>query len=335
MSDRPGSELTPEARRVLDEYLRTISFRSEVYYRGQVCQDWFLDTSGSGHVNVHVVCHGDCWFRLPGMDAPQPLHEGDVMVLPHDSAHLLVSAPDLPAHYGKVAMPHQVPHNRAAQGTALFCGYLVLDKSAYRQVFAMLPECLIIRSRRDAGTEQLRALIDLLFAETQADRLGAPAVVERLADALMFYVIRHSMAQGERSAGLLTALADKKIGAALAALCAEPARPWTLDSLAERAFLSRSSFAERFNSLVGKAPMEFLSEWRMQLARRWLEQDRLAVADVAERCGYLSEAAFSKAFKRITGVGPGEFRRARRPGTPSPARTACSGDGPSHDQQRQ
>jgi AraC-like DNA-binding protein len=261
------------------------------------------------------------------MDAPQALHEGDVMVLPHDAAHLLVSAPDLPARYGKIAMPHQIPHNRAAEGTALFCGYLILDKSAYRQVFAMLPDYLIIRSRQDSGAEQLRALIDLLFSETQGDRLGAPAVLERLADALMFYVIRHSMAQGERSAGLLTALADKKIGSVLAAMCDQPAKPWTLDSLAERAFLSRSSFAERFNVLVGRAPMEFLGEWRMQLARRWLEQDRLSVAEVAERCGYLSEAAFSKAFKRITGVAPGQFRRARTPRTRPPRITVADASG--------
>lgn len=77
--------------------------------------------------------------------------------------------------------------------------------------------------------------------------------------------------------------------------------------------MSRSSFAERFNALVGKTPMEFLAEWRMQLARRWLEQDRLSVAEVAVRCGYQSESAFSKAFNRIVGVGPGEFRRARAP----------------------
>ena len=96
--------------------------------------------------------------------------------------------------------------------------------------------------------------------------------------------------------------------------------------------MSRSSFAERFNALVGKTPMEFLSEWRMQLARRWLEQDRLAVVDVAERCGYLSEAAFSKAFKRITGVGPGEFRRTRLPSARPAARAACSSGGSSNDE---
>jgi len=317
MSDRPVIDLAPEAKRVLDEYLRTISFRSEVYYRGQVCEDWFLDTSGSGHVNVHVVCHGDCWFRLPGLSEPQRLYEGDVVVLPHDAAHLLTSTPDLPARYGMISKPHQVAHNRAAPGTALFCGYLIVDKNAYRHVFAMLPDYLIIRSREGAESAQLRALIDLLFSETQADRLCASAILDRLADALMFYVIRHALTQGAPSVGLLVALTDKQIFSPLAAMCDEPARPWTVNILAEKAFMSRSSFAERFTALVGKAPMEFLAEWRMQLARRWLEQDRLSVAEVAGRCGYQSEAAFSKAFKRIAGVGPGEFRRARLIGPPT------------------
>jgi len=306
-------DLTPEARRVFDQYLQTISFRSEVYYRGQICEDWYLDTSGTGHINVHVVCHGDCWFRLPGLSEPVHLNAGDVVVLPHDAAHLLTSSSNLPAQYGKISKPHESPHNRESPGTALFCGFLTVDKNAYRHVFAMLPEYVVIRSREDAGTASFRSLIDLLFAETQADRLGTSAILDRLADALMFYVIRHSITQGARPAGLVVALADKQIRPALVALCNEPERAWTVDSLAERVFMSRSSFTERFSALVGKAPMEFLTDWRMQLARGWLERDRHNVAEVAARCGYQSEAAFSKAFKRITGVGPGEFRRARAP----------------------
>jgi AraC family transcriptional regulator, activator of mtrCDE len=313
MSDRPNPELVPEARRVLDAYLRTISFRSEVYFRGQVCEDWYLDTSGSGHVNVHVVCHGDCWFQLPGLGEPLQLNEGDVVVLPHDATHLLLSAPSLPAQYGVISKPHQLTHNRAQPGTALFCGYLIVDQSTYGNVFAMLPEYLIIRSHQGDEAKPLRGLIDLLFAETQADQLGTVAILDRLADAMMFYVIRHALLQGVPSAGLLVGLADKQIRPALTAMCDEPAQAWTVDALAEKVFMSRSSFAERFNALVGKAPMEFLAEWRMQLARRWLERERLSVAEVAARCGYQSETAFSKAFKRIAGVGPGEFRRARAP----------------------
>jgi len=313
MSVRPNPDLVPEAKRVLDEYLRTISFRSEVYYRGQVCEDWYLDTSGSGHINVHVVCHGNCWFRLPGLSEPQQLYEGDVMVLPHDAAHLLLSAPGLPAQYGMISKPHEVPHDRAKPGTALFCGFLVVDQSTYGNVFSMLPDYLIIRSHQGEESKQFRALIDLLFSETQVDHLGTAAILDRLADAMMFYVIRHSLAQNAQSTGLLVALTDKQIRPALMAMCDEPAQAWTVDALAERVFMSRSSFAERFSTLVGKSPMEFLTEWRMQLARRWLERDRFSVAEVAGRCGYQSETAFSKAFKRIAGVGPGEFRRARAP----------------------
>lgn len=313
MSDRPDLSLSPAARRTFDKYLQAISFRSEVYYRGQICEDWFLDTSGTGHINVHVVCHGSCWFRLPGLRDPIELLAGDVVVLPHDASHLLVSSSNLPAEYGKISKPHQGRHDANAPGTALFCGYLIVDKTAYRQVFAMLPDYLVFRGQGDAAAAPLRSLVDLLFAETQADALGVSAVLDRLADVLMYYLIRRSIAQGNQSVGLAAALADRRIQPALTAMCDEPEQSWTLGTLAARACMSRSSFAERFNALMGQTPMEFLSSWRMQLARHWLERERLSVADVAARCGYQSEAAFSKAFKRITGLGPGEYRRARSP----------------------
>lgn len=313
MSERPEINFHPDAKRVFDKYIRTLNFRSEVYFRGQICEDWFLDTSGTGHINVHVVCHGNCWFRLPGLNEPIQLFAGDVVILPHDASHLLTSSSDLNAQYGKISKPHQTQHNHDAPGTALFCGYLVVDKNAYGHIFAMLPDYLVIRSREDSGTSPFRGLIDLLFAETQSENLGANAILDRLADALMFYVIRHSLTQGARPIGLVIALTDKQIRPALVAMCDAPERTWTVDMLAEQTFMSRSSFAQRFNELVGQAPMEFLTGWRMQLARSWLERDRLSVAEVATRCGYQSEAAFSKAFKRITGVGPGEFKRSRTP----------------------
>lgn len=312
MSNHPDRPLDSEGVRVLDEYLRAISFRCEVIYRGQLCDTWWTDISGSGHVNFHVLCHGTCWLRLPGLAAPLRVEEGDIVVLPHDSPHLLMSAPDVAADYKSVSAPHAVPPDRAQPGTAFVCGYLVVDRHARRLLLSMLPQYLVIRSRHDSGAANMRALIDLLFAEAQrAHGVGTTAVLDRLADALMFCVIRHAAAAYASPAGLLAALRDGHMRAALGAICDEPQRAWTVDTLAERACLSRSAFAERFHALLGSTPMDFLTEWRMQLARRWFEQDRLSVAEVAARCGYQSEAAFSKAFKRVVGVGPGEFRRAR------------------------
>ena len=317
MSNRPEPDVAlkhgnvaPETRRVLDNYLRRISFRSEVFYRGQVCENWALDISGTGHINFHVVCHGDGWLRMPGLQQPLPLHEGDVLVLPHDSSHLVLSAPDLAAEYGKISAAHQAPLDRAAAGTALVCGYLIVDRATHSLLFSMLPNYLIIRGGQASGAAQFRALIDLLFAEAQTNRVGAVAVLDRLSDALMFYVIRNVLENQIQPIGLLAGLTDKQIRPALVAICDLPAQAWNVDALAATAFMSRSAFAERFHALVGKAPMEFLTEWRMQLARAWLQRDHLGVAEVSARCGYQSEAAFSKAFKRVTGVGPGEFRRA-------------------------
>ena len=318
MSDRPNSDIlsdtkvvAPETKRVLDDYLRRINFHSEVFYRGQVCENWSLDISGTGHINFHVVCHGDGWLRMPGLKEALPLHQGDVLVLPHDSSHLVLSAPYLSAEYGKISAAHQVPLDRAGAGTALVCGYLIVDPATRGLLFAMLPSYLIIRSGQDEGAAQLRSLIDLIFTEAQANHVGAAAVLERLSDALMFYVIRHAIEKQSQSVGLLAALGDKQIRPALVAICDQPAQAWSVDALAATTFMSRSAFAERFHALIGKAPMEFLTEWRMQLARVWLKQDHVSVAEVSVRCGYQSEAAFRKAFKRITGVGTGEFRRSR------------------------
>lgn len=310
MSNSPESARDHEAAAAFETFLRTIAFRCEVFYRGQLCDAWSLDTSGSGSVNFHVVCHGSGWFRLPGWSEPQQLSAGDVIVLPQDASHQLASARDTAPAFGRTAIERQVPLDRTQPGTALVCGYLRVDPRAYRLVFAMLPPCLVVRAAPEGAGARLHALIELLFAEAQANAVGTTAILDRLADALMFLVICIGASRQQQSHGLIAALRDRALGPALCALIGEPQQPWTVEQLAERACLSRSAFADRFRALLGDSPMDFLTAWRMQLARRLLQQDRLSVPAVAERCGYQSEAAFSKAFKREVGVGPGEYRRA-------------------------
>jgi AraC family transcriptional regulator, activator of mtrCDE len=126
---------------------------------------------------------------------------------------------------------------------------------------------------------------------------------------LLFYIVRDLVEKNLPIPGLLGVFGDTQICNAVLAIHANLGLHWTLDNLAETAYLSRSVFAERFFQACGMPPIEFLTLWRMYFARRWLEQDKASVADVAERCGYESAAAFSKAFKRVMGVGPGQFRK--------------------------
>ncbi len=310
MSDTPNLDAMQDDAAVLDEFLRTLSFHCEVFFRGQLCDSWSLDTSGSSHVNFHVVCYGEGWFRLPGWERPQRLEQGDVIVLPHDASHQLASHADAPEAYGKTRIERQVAPDRNSAGTALVCGYLLIDERTFRLLYAMLPPCLVVHSDGVEG-ERLRGLVDMLFAEAAARSIGTSAVVDRLADALMFQVIRYAARRDSHSVGLMAALRDRQIRRALLAIFDKPGNGWTVEALAELAHLSRSAFADRFHAVIGESPMEFLTGWRMQLARRWLQGERLSVGEVAARCGYGSEAAFAKAFKRETGIGPGECRRAR------------------------
>jgi AraC family transcriptional activator of mtrCDE len=308
MSDMPNLETSQAEAAALDEFLRTLPFRCEVFFRGQVCDAWSLDTSGRGHVNFHVVCHGEGWFRLPGWPQAQHLSRGDVVVLPHDASHQLAWHEESPEAYGQNHIGREIAPDRGQPGTALVCGCVLIDRRAFRLLYEMLPASLIVRAN-SVESGALPGLVDLMFAQARARAIGASAVLERLAEAVMLEVLRCVASSHLHTFGLVAALCDRRIGRALVAMFAASGRDWTIDALAAEANLSRSAFVDRFHAMLGETPIAFLTAWRMQLAQRWLQNDRLSVAEVAERCGYPSGAAFAKAFRREVGAGPGQARR--------------------------
>jgi transcriptional regulator GlxA family with amidase domain len=145
--------------------------------------------------------------------------------------------------------------------------------------------------------------------ETRTAKPGAEAVVNRLAEVLFVQMVRAYIAQAEAPQGMLAAIADRQIGAALRHMHQALREPWTLARLAQQVGMSRSAFAARFSQLVGQTPLQYLTFWRMQKARELLSDTRLATAAIAERVGYQSEASFSKVFKKVIGTGPGTYRR--------------------------
>lgn len=300
----------PQAsKKALDEILRRISFRTEVFYRGQLCDQWALDTSGSGNVNFHMVCHGECWLHMPDNKVPTRLQNGDIIIFPQDASHIIGSSEEIPQAFKIQQITREVPLSKTNPGAAIICGFIEIDQHARRLLMGALPPFIIIAPQSSDHNDSIRTLVELLFHEAQADGIGASAILDRLSDALLFYIVRDLVEKNLPIPGLLGALADAQICQAVLAIHDNPAEHWTLDKLAAKAFLSRSVFAERFFQACGSPPIEFLTVWRMYFARRWLEQEQVSVMEVAERCGYESVAAFSKAFKRVMGVGPGQFRK--------------------------
>ena len=150
----------------------------------------------------------------------------------------------------------------------------------------------------------------LIDAEAAEPKPGGEAVITRLSDILVIQAIRHWLEHDPGAKrGWLGAIQDPQIGTALTLIHRDPGRDWTLDSLAREVAMSRSAFAERFSRLVGEGAGQYLTHWRMHLATEALQRDGTTAAELAERYGYRSEAAFSRAFKRVVGKPPGAVRR--------------------------
>lgn len=293
----------------LNELLRRLHLGSEVYYVGQLCDAWHMSTLGGDATTFHLVCHGDAWVHMPSLSSPVKLVAGDIAFFPHDAAHAFCGSPQLPEQPFDYSNP--APLNPDAPGTGLLCGHLRLPLPVRRLLLASFPEFLLIQPDRSPVGRQMRALIEMMTEEAVLNDLGVTAILDRLSDTLFLYVIRHTLHHEPRFSPLLAALADSHLHLAISAFIKNPAESWTVERMAKLSFQSRSAFAERFNQVVKMPPMEFVATWRMQLAVGWLADGNATMLDVAIKCGYESEAAFRKAFKRIVGTSPGKIRAPR------------------------
>jgi AraC-like DNA-binding protein len=197
-----------------------------------------------------------------------------------------------------------------AERAHLVCGFLGCDSRPFNPLLDALPPVLHIR-----GTEQsawLRQFTRFAVMEANDKRLGAGTILSKLGELLFADIVRcHVESLPEESRGWLGGLRDRHVGKALNLLHAEPTRPWTLNELARESGLSRSAFAERFAGFVGIPPMQYLLKWRLQIAAAQLLGSGASVGTIAADVGYESEAAFSRAFKRVIGEAPADWRNAR------------------------
>lgn len=285
----------------------------------------------------HILVEGRCWLEIEGLP-PREVEGGTLIVLPHGHAHVVTSRLDLEPRpldvlleqCGSEGIP-RVSHGRGDEACRFLCGYLACDQR-FNPLIGALPTLLLASpeqgtlvaepsegdpqaprgGQKDAGhwlEEALRRTIE----EASGKRPGSPAMVARLTELLYLELLRQ---YAERlpvgSTGWLAGVRHPEVGRALRRLHAEPARKWTVSTLAREVHLSRSALGQRFREVVGTSPMRYLAEWRMQLAQHHLRQDELGIAQVAARVGYASEAAFLRAFKRLVGRTPSEWRRALR-----------------------
>jgi len=263
-------------------------------------------------VKCYAVVAGACWLKIEDDDEPTRLKTGDYFVLPRGLPFRLAS--DLDAAPTEARSIFTSPSNGGLRrvnggGDCMIAGgHFALDGNHAGLLLSVLPP--VVHIRQDADKAKLRWCLDQMRHELSEPRPGGSLVVQQLATMMLVQALRLHLADGSKDGvGWMFALADKRLGAAIGAIHADPARRWTLQTLAERAGMSRSTFALRFKQKVGKSPMDYVTQWRMRLAADRLANARDPVSVVALSLGYESESAFSVAFKRTMGCSPRQYAR--------------------------
>ncbi|HET7697749.1 MAG TPA: AraC family transcriptional regulator [Vicinamibacterales bacterium] len=329
---------------VLSDVLRAVRMTGAVYFDFELRSPWVVEAPRSREIvgqvmpgaqrliEFHLIARGSGWGHAIG-DPPERLREGDVLVFPHGDAHVLASAPGLRAApdmqaFARRSTPLPMFYELGGSGgerARIVCCFLGCDDQPFNPLLDALPSVVHLSSgRSDADAEPLGTLLVMAAKEARSTRAGRENVLARLSELLFVETIRRHLETLPPGAGWLAGLRDPTMARALGALHAEPHQRWTVERLARAVGLSRSVLAQRFTEMIGRPPMQYLALWRMQLASRLL-LDRQPIAAVASAVGYESEAAFSRAFKRLVGLPPASWRLVR------PSYDLCPGAVPVRD----
>jgi AraC-like DNA-binding protein len=328
----------------LSSLLRAVRLHGAVFYYIEGIPPWVAEAPpareiipaimpGAEHlIEFHGIVKGACWGAIAG-ESPIRLEAGDVILFPQGDPHVMSSAPGMraPTVDAKVYFlprPPQLPYalsmGEAAGATAhrdgggrdhatVVCGFLGLDARPFNPLLAALPRVLRVPGSTLGADSWVTTFMRAVVAESNARRPGGEAVLERMSEMLFVEVLRrHIDSLPPEQTGWLAGVRDPAVGRALSLIHEKPADAWTLERLSKEAGLSRSSLHERFVHFIGQPPMQYLTQWRMQVAGGLLRDTNAKLVEVALDVGYESEAAFSRAFKRVASVSPGVWRKVKR-----------------------
>jgi AraC-like DNA-binding protein len=323
----------------LSDVLRHVRLNGAVFFDVEMTAPWVVEAPAacdvapfimprSDHViEYHLVVSGRCYAGVVG-DPPFDLDAGDLVIFPQGDSHVVSSAPgmrgqpDIALHRDAAAanLPLLLQHDGGGEPCALICGFIGCDRHPYNPLLSTLPRTLVVRREQvtrtilagRAASSPLAMLAELALSESKTRRSGSECALSRLSELLFVEAIRaHVETLPPDQRDWFGALRDPHVGKALAVLHDRPAMAWNLEDLAREAGLSRSLLAERFAYFVGMPPIQYLTQWRMQLAAERLRATNASLSEIAEAVGYGSESAFSRAFKRQVGVAPATFRHGR------------------------
>jgi AraC-like DNA-binding protein len=306
---------------ILADILATFQLKSTLYCQSEIyTTNWALRFHQQTGASFHIVREGCCWLVCG--DVRLAVQEGDLVMLPHGDEHLIADAlesrlcADIHLDDESDDSCRLIRWGDGILATVLICGTFSFTHYHGGSILPLLPPLLHF-SAQAMQHNGLSVTVNGLIEEANADRQGKNTILHRLADILFVQMVRAWLADPQtETRGWLAGLRDPELASALVAVHQQPERDWTVAALAAQAAMSRSAFAARFSAVVGISPIEYLTQWRMHVASRMLTQPTLSIEQIAERTGYSSDIAFSRAFSRIYKLSPSAYRRTLIEATP-------------------
>jgi AraC-like DNA-binding protein len=303
---------------LLTDVMEQVRLEAPVFFTADLAAPYGISVVRAGRAPFYAVREGTSYIKV-GQRPERTVHAGDVLLLPGGAPHVVRSGPKarlvpfdewLACH----PMDHRCFVRQAGPGpvTRVTGGFFSAQSVKVNPLFAALPPLIHLRGTDPHVRRWLQPTLAFIDAEIESDQQGARTVLRRMADVLFIQAVRAYLARQDRpTRGWLRGLSDKRIARALAAIHEHTAEPWTLETLAREAAMSRTAFAVSFRTLVGESPMAYLQRWRVLRAANALRSEGLSLARAAEAVGYQSDVVFAKAFKRVTGESPGRYRRGK------------------------
>jgi AraC-like DNA-binding protein len=305
---------------ILTDILASAGLRKSLLVRHAFYGPWAMRMPCKKSMGFTLVTHGETWVRAPRFESPLRLERGDIILINRGFDHEIATDPvtPLPADAGPMpSMPYAGPEAPGQDPVAVVvCGVYQFRTEPIHPLFAELPDTIILRGKNIPSHSPLYAAQQLLAAEVAQTGHGVESVIKALVDVMFHFILRDWLngegREGRGKGSWTSVLRDPHLYRAIQAMHANVDADWSLEALAETAGLSRAAFAQRFKRLAGDTPAHYLARIRVQRAMDMLRSTEENLESIAERVGYRDPFVFSKAFKRLQGTSPGNFRKGLR-----------------------
>lgn len=307
---------------LLSDILTSLSMRGTLYFRTSLTTPWGIEVPPFENVaRFHFAHRGDCLIEVKGCEKPVAIAQGDLLIIPHGASHKLYCAPET----RDAVLPLDTVIEKSGftgtgvlvyggddddRDTQLICGHFSFEPHAKHILMERLPPFIHLKNYGETAGKWMEATLRVIGDEAGGQRMGGDLIALKMSEAILAQAIRSFIESNEAPEWGLGAFSDDNLRRALDAFHKCPAKPWTVEALAQMAGMSRTSFAVLFQKKMAMTPMEYVTAWRIEIAKKLLMHPRNSLTDAAEGAGYASDSAFARVFKKETGMTPAGFRKS-------------------------